>query len=391
MPWKEVRPMDQKVLFMADFMRGGRTFAELCRLYGISRKTGYKLVNRYIEDGLEALQERSSKPHSNPQRTPYAVRNEIIKLRKRGRMKPGPKKIHSLLLKEHSEWDIPSRTTIYNILRKEGLVEPRKRRRRVPPGAKPFEPVGEPNDVWTADFKGQFITGDGKWCYPLTVMDLQSRYLLGCRGLDGIATESAKDEFERLFRRYGLPRRIRTDNGVPFASRSVGGISRLSRWWIRLGILPERIEPGKPQQNGAHERMHRTLKAGAILPPGRTSAHQQELFDQFCREYNEERPHESLGQEPPASRYQPSARPMPEQLPELEYPGHYWMIRVSSNGVVYFLGDMLYVGNVLKGEHVGMEEIDDGIWDVYFGPVRLGGFNMRDKVKNKYGYRTLKV
>lgn len=391
MPWKEVRPMDQRVLFMADCLRGGRSLTELCHMYGISRKTGYKWLDRYMQGGPEGLMDKSRKPLNIPHRTAFAVRKEIIELRKRGSIKPGPKKIQALLLRKHCELDIPSRTTIYNILRKEGLVEPRKRRRRIPSGPRPFEPARQPNDVWTADFKGQFITGDGKWCYPLTVMDHKSRYLLGCRGLDGVTTDGVKHEFEQLFKENGLPLRIRTDNGVPFASQSVGGISRLSMWWIRLGILPERIEPGKPQQNGRHERMHRTLKMAAILPPGRTSAHQQEMFDRFCREYNEERPHESLNQQPPASQYRPSTRQMPLKLPDLGYPGHYRVAHVSSNGLVYCFGDILYVGHVLTGERVGMDEIDDGVWDVYFGPVRLGCFNLRDQIKNKYGYRTLKV
>jgi hypothetical protein len=206
-----------------------------------------------------------------------------------------------------------------------------------------------------------------------------------------IKTADARDEFEQLFRDYGLPRRIRTDNGVPFASKSLGGISHLSKWWIRLGILPERIEPGKPQQNGAHERMHRTLKESAICPPGRTATHQQELFDRFLQQYNDERPHEALGQKPPTSEYRTSPRPMPEKIPELEYPGHYKIDHVSSHGVMYCFGRMVYVGHVLFGEQVGMEEVKDGVWDVYFGPVRLGCFDLHDIIKSKYGYCSVKV
>lgn len=389
MPWKEVKPMDEKTLFIAEYVQGDKMFAELCGLYGISRKTGYKWISRYKRDGFHGLEELSRKPHLCPHRTPYAIRKEIIDLRQK-RINPGPKKIQTLLLKKYAEADIPSKTTIYNILRFEGVVKTRKLRRHIPPGPKPFEPAREPNDLWTADFKGQFLTGDSRWCFPLTVMDDVSRYLLGCRGLDGTGTQAVKEEFDKLFREYGLPLRIRTDNGVPFASLSTAGISQLSKWWIRLGIVPERIERGKPQQNGNHERMHRTLKDAAIKPPAKTRARQQGAFDQFRIEYNEERPHESLGQETPASKYRTSPRRMPKRLPELEYPGHYRIASVLTHGIVSCFGKMIYVGHLLTGERIGMNEIDDGVWIVYYGPVRLGRFDLRDG-NNKWGYMKLKV
>lgn len=388
MPWKEVRPMDQKTLFIAGYLEGSRMFGELCRFYGISRKTGYKWIARYERDGLLGLEELSRKPHSCPHRTPYSIRKEIIELRQK-RIKPGPKKIQSLLLKRHSESEIPSKTTIYNILNMEGLVEKRRLRRHVPPGVKPVKTGRDPNDLWTADFKGQFLTGDRKWCFPLTVMDDVSRYLLGCQGLAGTATQGVKEQFDKLFREYGLPLRIRTDNGVPFASLSTAGLSQLSIWWIRLGIIPERIEKGRPQQNGNHERMHRTLKNAAIKPAEETTARQQQAFNRFRIEYNEERPHESLKQETPASRYRPSPRRMPARLPELEYPGHYRVIHVSSHGVAYSFGRFIYVGHLLTGERVGLDEIDNGIWNVYFGPVCLGHFDVRGAT-NKWGYIKLK-
>ena len=390
MPWKEVKPMEQKILFIADHLRGGRTFMELCRSYGISRKVGYKWVKRYREGGVDALHEQSRKPHLSPKITPYGIRKEIIAIRTKGRIQPGPKKIQTLLSTQHPDWGVPSKTTIYNILRREGLVERRKLRRRVPGEPKPNAPAYEPNDLWSADFKGQFLTGDGKWCYPLTVMDHKSRYLLDCRALPGTALLAVRDAFERLFREYGLPRRIRTDNGVPFASHSVRGISHLSRWWIRLGILPERIEKGKPQQNGSHERMHRTLKDAALRPPARTHARQQEVFDEVRREYNEERPHEALDQATPASRYQSSSRRMPERLPELEYPGHYRLATVSSHGVMYCFGRLIYVGHVLTGERVGLEEVSYGVWNAYFGPLLLGHFDLTQEKKNRHGYERLK-
>jgi putative transposase len=391
MPWKEVKPMEQKILFIADYLRGGRSFMELCRTYGISRKIGYKWVGRYRDGGIDALHERSRKPHQSPLSTPYSICKEIIALRTKRRIQPGPKKIRAVLSAQHPEWTVPSKTTIYNILRREGLVEKRKLRRRVPAEPKPFGPVHEPNDLWSADFKGQFLTGDGRWCYPLTIMDHESRYLLDCRALPGTALQAVQKTFERIFREYGLPRRIRTDNGVPFASHSVRGISHLSRWWIRLGIVPERIDKGKPQQNGNHERMHRTLKDAALRPPARTSARQQEIFDEFRNEYNDERPHEALDQKTPASRYCPSLRRMPERLPDLEYPEHYRLATVSSHGVMYCFGRFIYVGHVLTGERVGLEEIRDGIWNTYFGPLILGYVDLTEGKKNRHGYERLKV
>ena len=391
MPWKEVKPMDEKVLFLADYLREKQSFTDLCNNYCISRKTGYKWISRYLEEGVEGLHNRSTTPKNHPHQTPFAVRKEIIRLRNKKKIKHGPNKIQTLLLENYSEEEVPSTTTIYKILRKEGLIISRKCRRRTPVMQQPFETVRDPNDVWSVDYKGQFLTNNGKWCYPLTVMDHQSRFLLQCKGHEGISTAAVKKEFEQLFKKYGLPNRIRSDNGVPFASRSLGGISRLSKWWIRLGIFPERIKPGKPQQNGAHERMHRTLKAAAIQPPGRSLKDQQKLFDGFRHEYNQERPHETLQQRTPVSQYRKSSREMPAQLPELIYPGHYRINPVSCNGHVYCFSSILYVGHILKGERIGMEEVRDGIWKVYFGPIYLGFFDQRDTIKSKYGYCTLKV
>jgi putative transposase len=390
MSWREMNPMTEKVLFIADYLRGGRTFSELCSMYEISRKTGYKWISRFQDLGLNGLHEQARRPHSSPGATPYVVRKAVIDLRTKRQAPYGAKKIKTLLEQRHPDWEIPSVTTIYKILRREELVRPRKIRRKVSPMQQPFSPVREPNDVWSADFKGQFLTADGCWCYPLTVMDHQSRFLLGCRNLVGTRFEQTKAEFEKLFREYGLPWRIRTDNGVPFASVAPGGISQLSKWWIRLGIMPERIEPGKPQQNGCHERMHRTLKQDTARPPAETVDLQQGRFDDFCQDYNHERPHESLGQQTPASCYEPSRRPMPERLPELEYPGHFQICYVNPNGVINQGGDRVYVGGVLKGENMGLEEVADGAWDVFFGPVRLGCFDKRGSRSGRNNYFTLK-
>jgi len=391
MPWKEVKPMDQKLLFIADHLRATDTFKGLCHRYGISRKTGYKWVARYRELGFEGLHDQPRKPHQHPLKTPFTVRKAIIGLRSKQRDPPGPKKIQVLLRQNYPEWDIPSKTTIYKILAEEGLIRPQRRRKRVPVGQQPFSPVHHPNDVWSADFKGQFKTRDGTWCYPLTVMDHQCRYLLGCINFPGPRLEQTREAFEALFREYGLPWRIRTDNGAPFASNSPGGLSQLSKWWIRLGIVPERIEPGKPQQNGRHERMHRTLKNATAIPPSPTAQLQQQAFDAFRQRYNNERPHESLGQTTPASKYRPSTRSMPEKLPEIEYPGYFRIALVHHSGIIHHQGHRVYIAGLLKSEKVGVEETADGIWDVYFGPLRLGSFDMRDIKTARNDYLKLNV
>jgi len=237
--------------------------------------------------------------------------------------------------------------------------------------------MDEPNAVWTADFKGEFKTRDGEYCYPLTVADGYSRYLLACQGLRTTAVKPSKAVFKRLFEEYGLPRIIRTDNGVPFATTAVARLSNLSAWWIRLGILPELIEPGRPAQNGRHERMHKTLKAEATRPPAGNLAAQQVRFNRFRREFNEERPHESLGQETPASFYSPSPRTLPRNLPPIEYPGHFEVRYVSANGGIRWQCGWVSISTTLMGEYVGLEEVDDQLWDVYFSSFRLGRLDER--------------
>lgn len=273
MPWKECAPMDEKLLFIADHLRGGAPLSELCRRYGISRKTAYKWVERYRQLGMDGLQERSRRPHGNNQAISYAQRRAIIELRTQQRSQMGPKKLHALLLQRWGPQETPSKTTIYNVLKAEGLVCSRRVRRRSVPTAQPLRTSKQPNGVWSADYKGQFKTADGHWCYPLTIMDHASRYLLAVHVYDSPNYEDAKRSFEQVFRQYGLPERIRSDNGPPFATTGVAGLSRLAIWWIRLGIRPERIERGKPQQNGRHERMHRTLKHARAKSLRRTKRH----------------------------------------------------------------------------------------------------------------------
>lgn len=387
MPWKDVKPMDEKICFIADFLRGTQSFSQLCLRYGISRKTGYKWTQRFQEAGADGLDERSRKPKGHPAQTPYAVQQAILELRQQ-RDPPGPKKIQALLAQRLEQDEIPSITTIYKILKREGQIEPRKRSRRVKQQAGALKTASQVNELWSADYKGQFQVADGRWCYPLTVMDHASRYLLVCKGLPGTSYADTKAVFERLFREYGLPERIRTDNGVPFATTGVGNLSRLSIWWIKLGIWHERIEPGQPQQNGRHERMHRTLKRSLAEQIGPTLKVQQKVLDAFREHYNEQRPHEGLAQRSPASCYVASNRSYPRHLPEIEYPSYLSRGHVSSNGIVYWRAYRIYVGHLLTGEQVGIEQVGDGLWDVYFGPARLG---MIDERKADGDYLTLKL
>lgn len=388
MPWKDVKPMDEKILFIADYLRQVDSFSRLCERFGVSRKTGYKWVERYGQGGAEALEERSRKRHTQAAQTPYAVQQAVLQLRE-GQDAPGPKKIQALLARTHPEEEVPSATTIYNILKRAGKIETRRRTSKVIAQPGPLRCAATPNELWSADYKGQFKTADGRWCYPLTVMDHASRYLLGCQGLEGTRHEPTQRVFERLFREYGLPQRMRTDNGVPFASVGMGGLSRLSVWWIRLGIHPERIEPGKPQQNGRHERMHRTLKRALGQPPAANLAQQQRQLNAFRQYYNEQRPHEGLDLKSPQACYSQSAKPFPTRLPELQYPSYFDLSKVHGSGLVYWGGLTIYVGNLFCGEYVGIESTGDGIWDVYFGPVRLGRFDERNA--GDRGYLNLKV
>lgn len=390
MPWKKLNPMDQKLLFIGDYLRDLYSFSELCARYGISRKSGYKWVERYEQDGMEGLADRSRRPQHHPWQLPYAVQQAIVRLRGSRRMQLGPKKIQARLRERYPDQPVPWLTTIYNTLKRAGAITPRRVRPRVAAAAPTDNSVKSPNGLWSADFKGQFTTRDGRWCYPLTVMDHSSRYLLECRALPGTRQAESRAVFERLFRHYGLPDRMRTDNGVPFASLGTAGLSRLSIWWIRLGIVPERIQPGQPQQNGRHERMHRTLKRAVAQPPAYNAQAQQRRFDEFRRQYNTERPHESLAQKTPASAYVPSTKPYPKRLPDLAYPSYMQTSRVSHNGLIYWNAWRIYIGYLLVGEDVGIEPIDDGLWTVHFGPIRLGTFDQR-RLKCGEDYMTLKL
>jgi len=372
--------MDERLRFVRDAQRNHLTMSELCARYGVSRRIGYKWLARYDAEGRGGLADRSHVPKHCPHKLQPAM-EELLVLERIAHPHWGARKLVAALRRAHPRiryW--PAASTVADLLSRNGLVQKRRRRRAsVHPGV--VCPVTyAPNDLWTADFKGQFRTGDGKYCYPLTIADLHTRYLLCCRGTLSTQTVSAKPIFERTFREYGLPVAIRTDNGVPFATQAIHGISYLNVWWMRLGIQHQRIRPGNPQENGAHERMHRTLKRQAIKPVRASCAAQQKNFDAFVREYNDERPHERLNQQTPSSQYQHSRRSFPARLPPLEYPGHFDVKKVTTAGTFRFRDRILYLASALVDQSIGLEETDDGIWSIHLGAVLLATFDERDYI-----------
>jgi len=377
MPWSVSTPMSPRLEFAETAARGLYTMTELCARYGISRRVGYKWLARYQAEGAAGLRDQPRRPHGSPRAIPDDVAARLIACR-RAHPAWGPRKLLAYLARRHPRAAWPAASTAGELLKRHGLVRPRRRQPHPGHPGRPTAPMDAPNAVWTADFKGQFKTGGGAYCSPLTVVDGYSRYLLACRALPSVETLGARGVFERLFREYGLPARARSDNGVPFATSALGRLSALSAWWIKLGITPELIEPSAPQQNGRHERMHRTLKAEATKPARASLAAQQRRFDAFRAEYNGERPHEALGNDTPGDRYAPSPRPYPPRVPEPEYPGHFEVRYVSRNGGVRWHNQRVNVSHVLAEEYVGLEEVADGIWSVYFGPVLLGRFDERD-------------
>lgn len=376
MPWQEVIAVELRHQFVQDAQRRLVPIAELCAAYGISRKTGYKFLTRYRAHGRAGLADQSRRPHRSP-----AVLDPILlaRLLEAHDHHPfwGPRKLLRLVQRRWPAAPWPARCTVARHFERLGLVTARRRVRRPGPAGPPRAPMDTPNAVWTTDYKGQFKLGTGDYCYPLTVADGYSRMLLACQALRSTQLQEAQPVFARLFREYGLPVRIRSDNGVPFASQALGRLSTLAVWWVRLGILPDLTAPASPQQNARHERMHRTLKRECTRPPERTSHAQQRRFDTWRHEYNTVRPHEALDDETPASRYTPSPRPYPRRRAPLEYPGHYEVRRVSRNGGIRWHKQWVNVTSSLVGEYIGLEEIDDGLWDVYFGPLKLGRFHER--------------
>jgi transposase InsO family protein len=373
--WKENRVQDQRLELIGEFEAGERSRAEICRRYGVSAKTAYKWYGRYLAAGVAGLADRPRRPHHQPRALEEATIGAILAARARYPIW-GERKIRAWLEREHPEGEWPAASTIGAVLKRYGLTRPPKRRRRASPSHELVAPTAV-NEVWAIDFKGWFLTGDGSRCEPLTISDTHSRYLLRCQAVDATGGKFLKPLLEMTFREYGLPGRIRSDNGAPFASTGIGGLSRLSVWWLRLGVLPERIEPGHPEQNGRHERMHRTLKQATATPPAHTARAQQRAFDRFRREYNEERPHEALAMATPASLYTASLRPFPERLPEMEYPAGLALRRVELHGAISWRHERVFLGEALAGETVGLEELEDG-WRVWFGPLPLAWIDARE-------------
>lgn len=371
MGWRETNVPNERMRFVCR-LEAGERMVDLCAEFGISRKTGYKFWNRYQEAGPEGLGDYSRRPHQIPNRTRSEIEALVLEARA-AHPTWGPKKLEVVLRRDHPGVAIPVASTIGEILSRGGMVRPRRRRRRATPTPPDqLHRAVEPNDVWCVDFKGQFRLGNRRYCYPLTITDLHSRYLIACDALDSTRTDGAIASFEHAFRTYGLPKVIRSDNGSPFASTGLGGFSRLSVWWMRLGIIPERIEPGHPEQNGQHERMHRTLKEDTTRPAAANELQQDERFDRFREVFNEERPHEALGMATPASIYVRSTRIYPGVLDDLCYPLHDRVTRVQSCGHINVTKTCRgFLGQSFAGELVGLRELDDG-WLVTFINRDLG-------------------
>lgn len=372
MPWRTCKPMDERLKFVARLLEGEKMSA-LCREFGISRPTGYKILNRYRYCGLQGLEDRSRRPYSHANQLPFQVERAILQI-KREYDDWGALKIREKLIKWYPMINPPAKSTIHAVLDRHGLVKRRKRRRYRAQGT-PLKEAHHPNGLWCADYKGEFMLGNRQYCYPLTMTDYRSRYLLACEGLSSTKSDFAFNVFERVFKEYGLPDAIRTDNGIPFASpHAFFGLSRLSVWWLRLGIQIERIKPGHPQQNGRHERMHLTLKKQATKPASFNFLQQQERFDDFIRIYNNERPHQALNGQYPAEVYTPSARVY--RLPdEPEYPFHDRTVRITQCGRICIGRRKINLSVVFAGQTVGIREVSDKIWLVSFINYDLGVFD----------------
>jgi transposase InsO family protein len=389
MPWKECSVMEERLRFVARLL-DGEAMTDVCREFGISRKTGYKIFDRYREHGFEALTDRSRRPVRYANQLPGQIESLIVSL-KRGKPHWGARKIRELLVRRLAgNARVPARSTIHAVLDRHRLVKRIGRLRHRATGT-PLSQGAAPNDLWCADFKGEFKLGNGRYCYPLTVTDHASRFLLLCEALDSTCEDPAVTAFERLFAERGLPLAIRSDNGVPFASpNALFGLSKLSVWWLRLGITIERIKPGHPQQNGRHERMHLTLKKEATRPPGMNSLQQQERFDAFVHEFNAERPHEALAMKCPGEVYAASTRPY-DGLPDLAYPFHDRDILVTACGRICMQRKKINISTVLAGQSLGIKEVDDGIWLVSFMHYDLGYIDLEQKtlqpLDNPFGPR----
>jgi len=378
MPWKETTTMEQKIEFICEWRTGKYTITELCKSFEISRPTAYKLISRFEKQGYEGLKEQSRTPRKHPNATNETIVKSILNLKKK-HPRWGAKKLRILLFNDLTKEEVPSVVTVHNILKKNGLVCPQKRMRRV----KPVYPIFDPkscNEVWSADYKGKFLMGNKIYCHPLTIADSKSRYLFAAKGHYYENLKSAKSEFIRVFRKYGIPKQLHTDNGSPFGSvRAIQRFTQLSYWFIELGIMPVFSDPAHPEQNGRHERMHRDLKAACAKPSAHDLKAQQRRLNQFMKEYNHVRPHEALDMKTPAAVHNFSTRPFPERIASFDYNASFRVLKVTQNGAIRWKSYYwVYLTAALKGKYVGIEELGNGIWKVFYRNVFLGFFNEKE-------------
>jgi putative transposase len=391
MPWRECSKVEERMRFVARLLEGEK-MAVVCRHFDISRKTGYKIFQRYKDSGTRGFDDRSRRPYRHANRLPFQIEALIVRLRKEHPSWGAPK-IREKLRRLHNEVQLPAISTVHAVLDRNGLVDSGRRRKRYKAEGTGLSLATRPNELWCADYKGEFMLADRRYCYPLTITDFSSRYLLCCDALESTQEMYAFTVFERAFKDFGLPLGIRTDNGVPFASRSAFfGLSKLSVWWLRLGIRIERIKPGHPTQNGRHERMHLTLKKEATKPPAKNFLQQQAKFDQFLHTFNQERPHQALGMKYPGEIYTPSPRPY-TGLSEVEYPFHDRTITVTECGRICIGRRKINLSQVFAGQNVGVKEVEEKIWLVTFMHYDLGFFDHEtgriECAQNPFGAKVL--
>lgn len=379
MPWKECDKVSERMNFICR-LKNGEKMTDLCREFGISRVTGHKIYSRYKEEGLRSLNDRSKRPWRLARLTPPKIETAILELKSHHPTWGAPK-IWAYLERRRKDLKIPARSTVHAILDRHGLVKKRSARRKYrAEGNDHLVQAERPNELWCADFKGQFRMGNQKYCYPLTVTDQYSRYILACDALESVREVGAIECFKRIFNEHGMPDAIRTDNGAPFSTRTLFGLSKLSVLWLRLGISLERIEPGHPEQNGRHERMHRTLKQTVTKPPGANLLQQQEMLDGFVSVFNDERPHEAIEMKCPADLYVPSKKKYPKVLEDYDYQSCDFTRRVQKSGAIRFNGGRrVFITDVLSEQQVGITEVEDGIWSINFMDYELGYFSQEDQ------------
>jgi transposase InsO family protein len=386
MPWKECSVVDERMRFIAKVIEG-HSMTDVCRQFGISRKTGHKIWSRYKDSGSEALNDRSRRPVHYAHQLPFQVEQAILSLKNEFKTWGAPK-IREKLKKRFPAFKLPAKSTIHAVLDRHGLVTPRRGRYRFKSQGTELIEGQKPNDLWCTDYKGQFLLGNKKYCYPLTITDHKSRYLITCEALENTQEQYALTAFERTFKEFGMPDAIRSDNGAPFASVGLFGLSKLSVWWLRLGIKIQRTKPGNPQQNGRHERMHLTLKKEATKPSGKNILQQQAKFDDFIDQYNNDRPHEALNMKCPGEIYVKSKK-IYKGLPQLEYPGHDRIMTVTHCGRICMDGLKINFCKSFAGQLVGIREVEEGVWLVSFMNYDIGYFDVEIKkvepIENPFG------